>query len=84
MSTKEIIEESDRLLLTEWLDHEKELVVKMVKTMVDYKRLIPKALKEDVLALLVMANRIKLEYDALVASSKTPSDEEVNLEPNRT
>ena len=70
MSTKEIVDEADKLFSKEWLDHERALIKRMVDNMVAYKRLIPKCMKEDIKQLLVMANRIKTEYDELVVGTQ--------------
>lgn len=75
MSTKEIIAEGNKLLERSWEQHEKDLVKKLLDTMVSYKSFIPKALKEDIKAMLVMANRIKNDYDQLVL--KTQLDQKV-------
>jgi hypothetical protein len=66
MSTKELIEEANKLLDSTWEESEKVLVKKMLDTMISYKSLIPKFLKADIKALLIMANRIKGDYDDLV------------------
>lgn len=66
MSTKELIEEANKLLERSWEEHEKVLVKRMLDTMVSYKSLIPKSLKTDIKAMLIMANRIKNDYDDLV------------------
>jgi hypothetical protein len=80
MSTKELIEESNKLLANNWEDHEKELVKRMIDSLVAYKSLIPKSLKQDVKSMLQMANRIKAEYDLLLEkykNDKTDKEEEV-------
>lgn len=66
MSTKELIEEGNKLLESSWEEHEKILVRRMLDTIVSYKSLIPKSLKADIKAMLIMANRIKNDYDGLV------------------
>lgn len=70
MSTKELVEEANKLLASNWEDHEKELVKRMIDSLVAYKSLIPKSLKQDVKAMLQMANRIKAEYDMLLEKYK--------------
>lgn len=75
MSTKELIEEANKLLASNWEDHEKDLVKRMVDSLVAYKSLIPKSLKQDVKAMLQMANRIKTEYDLLLAKYKNETDD---------
>lgn len=83
MSTKELIEEANKLLASNWEDHEKNLVKRMIDSLVAYKSLIPKSLKNDVKAMLQMANRIKREYDELLErykSEKASSSELQQLE----
>ena len=75
MSTKELIEEANKLLASNWEDHEKELVKRMIDSLVAYKSLIPKSLKQDVKAMLQMANRIKAEYDILLEKYKNEHKE---------
>jgi len=76
MSTKELIEEANKLLASNWEDHEKELVKRMIDSLVAYKSLIPKSLKQDVKAMLQMANRIKAEYDMLLEKYKSEHKED--------
>jgi hypothetical protein len=83
MSTKELIEEANKLLASNWEDHEKDLVKRMIDSLIAYKALIPKSLKNDVKAMLQMANRIKREYDELLEKYKNEqknSEELKNLE----
>ena len=83
MSTKELIEEANKLLASNWEDHEKNLVKRMIDSLIAYKSLIPKSLKNDVKAMLQMANRIKREYDELLErykSEKASSSELQQLE----
>lgn len=78
MSTKELIEEANKLLASNWEDSEKELVKRMIDSLVAYKSLIPKSLKQDVKAMLQMANRIKAEYDLLLEKYKNEhKDDEI-------
>lgn len=80
MSTKELIEEANKLLASNWEDHEKDLVKRMIDSLVAYKSLIPKSLKQDVKAMLQMANRIKAEYDLLLEKYKNEKkDEEIQI-----
>ena len=72
MSSKELLEETNKLLSSTWEDSEKILVKRMVDSLISYKALIPKSLKQDVIAMLQMANRIKTEYDMLL--EKYPPD----------
>ena len=80
MSTKELIEEANKLLASNWEDHEKDLVKRMIDSLVAYKSLIPKSLKQDVKAMLQMSNRIKAEYDLLLEKYKNEKkDEEIQI-----
>lgn len=69
MSTNELVIEATKLLESSWLEHEKNLVKRVLDNMISYKSLIPKALKKDIRDLLIMANRIKTEYDNLIIST---------------
>lgn len=80
MSTKELLEEANKLLSSNWENHEKELVKRMIDSLIAYKSLIPKSLKNDVKAMLQMANRIKTEYDELLQKYNT--EMESNNEPD--
>ena len=83
MSTKELIEEATKLLESSWNEHEKILVKRMLDTMVSYKSFIPKSLKADIKALLIMANRIKNDYDELVIKYEQTNidvEEKLNVE----
>lgn len=66
MSTKEINEEGKKLLESSWEEHEKVLVKRLLDNLSSYNYLIPKYMKDDIKALLIMANRIKSEYDILL------------------
>ena len=76
MSTKELLEEANKLLSSNWENHEKELVKRMIDSLIAYKSLIPKSLKNDVKAMLQMANRIKAEYDELLEKYKNEKEKE--------
>lgn len=80
MSTKELIEEANKLLASNWEDHEKELVKRMIDSLISYKALIPKSLKNDVKAMLQMANRIKREYDELLQKYRSEQQNSEELE----
>lgn len=80
MSTKELIEEANKLLASNWEDHEKDLVKRMIDSLVAYKSLIPKSLKNDVKAMLQMANRIKREYDELLERYKSEKETSSELQ----
>jgi hypothetical protein len=76
MSTKELLEEANKLLSSNWQNHEKELVKRMIDSLIAYKSLIPNRLKNDVKAMLQMANRIKAEYDELLDKYKSEKENE--------
>ena len=73
MSTKELIEEGDKLLSNDWNEEDKILVKRMIDSLVSYKYLMPKALKQDIKAIIQLAHRIKNEYDDLCKKYKTLS-----------
>ena len=64
--TQQIIDEANILLESSWEDKDKVLIKRMVDSLISYKRLIPNTLKDDVKTILVMANRIKADYDILL------------------
>jgi hypothetical protein len=68
MSTQQLVESMDELLLKEWLECERELIKRMVENVVSYKRLIPKSIKDDIIALLQLANKIKSDFDLVTRS----------------
>lgn len=84
MSTKELIEEANKLLESNWEEHEKQLVKKLIDSLISYKALIPKSLKNDVKAMLQMANRIKSEYDDLLDKFKKEIKSEEHTEQLET
>jgi hypothetical protein len=69
MSTQQLVESMDELLLKEWLECERELIKRMVENVVSYKRLIPKSIKEDIIALLQLANKVKSDFDLVTKIS---------------
>lgn len=77
MSSKELLEETQKLISSSWEDNEKSLIKRMIDSLISYKNFIPKSLKQDVIAMLQMANRIKAEYDMLLEKYK---NEHVNNE----
>lgn len=80
MSTKELLEEANKLLSSNWENHEKELVKRMIDSLIAYKSLIPKRLKNDVKTMLQMANRIKAEYDELLEKYKSEKEQSKELQ----
>ena len=68
--TQQIIEEANKLLETDWSDQDKELVQRIVGNLKSYKSFIPNYLKDDITSVLIMANKIKMEYDDLLIKFK--------------
>lgn len=72
-------EEIDLLLAKDWGHEEKAVIAKMLKAVLYYKRMIPKSLKEDILATLKLCNRLKAELEdlraKLISSCQTESAE---------
>jgi hypothetical protein len=66
--------ESQSLLEMGWSPEEKELISRLVKHMIDYRRLIPSYLKEDILALFKMAKKLRKEYEILESVKSDFSD----------
>jgi hypothetical protein len=64
-SSSDIIELINSLLEKSWAPEEMVLLTKLSDNLLYYKKLIPKALKTDIVAVLTMANSIKSEYDVL-------------------
>jgi len=73
-TTKEMLEEAQRLLSTDWKDEDKVLIKKMIDSLVSYKSLIPRGLRQDITSILQMATRIKSEYDELLLKYKNTQD----------
>ena len=68
--TLKIIEQANILLETDWSQEDKELVQRIVGNLKSYKSLIPNSLKDDITSVLIMANKIKREYDELLIKFK--------------
>lgn len=64
--TQEIINEANILLESDWDQKDKDLIKRMVDTLVSYRRLIPNGLKEDIKIILEIANKIKADYEILL------------------
>jgi hypothetical protein len=77
MSSKEILEEGNKLLSKNWLTSEKELIQRLLDNIISYKSLIPKTTKKDITELLILSNHIKEEYDELkkLVQEKHPDNE---------
>lgn len=65
MSTREILDEMYKLMNTDLTEEELALLEKMLNSIKFYKSLIPKDLKQDIVSLLIMANKYKSEYDII-------------------
>lgn len=68
--TQHLLDEIDKLLNSTWNETDKELIQRMAGTLQYYKTFMPKVLKQDVRAILEIANRIKREYDELLVKYK--------------
>jgi hypothetical protein len=68
-----MIEQTNALLNHEWEPHEKDMIKRLVDSLLYYKYLIPKNLKSDVVAILDMANNIKHEYTVLKRTKNAPN-----------
>lgn len=66
MSSKDIKIQSDSLLELNWEQEEKNTISRLVKQMIDYRMMIPGYLKEDILSLLKIANKLKRDYEELL------------------
>lgn len=77
MSSKDILEEGNKLLTKNWLQKEKDLIQRVLDNTIYYKSLLPKTTKKDITELLILANHIKEEYDELkkLVNQKHPDDE---------
>lgn len=64
--TQEIINQANILLESNWDQTEKDLIKRMVNTLVSYKRVIPNGLKDDIKVILEIANKIKCDYEDLL------------------
>jgi hypothetical protein len=66
MSSKDIKIQSDSLLELNWEQEEKDTISRLVKQMIDYRMMIPGYLKEDILSLLKLANKLRRDYEELL------------------
>jgi hypothetical protein len=60
-----MLEQINCLLNQDWSIEEKKMIQRLVDTLLYYKYLIPKNLKQDVISVLDMANVIKQDYAKL-------------------
>ena len=65
MSSKEVKQQLDNLLAHDWEDEQKSLLSRVFEHITYYNRIIPKSMKEDILAILLLANGLKSELDDL-------------------
>jgi hypothetical protein len=65
MSSKQVKEQLDNLLAHNWEEEQKELLSRVFENITYYNRFIPKTMKEDILAVLLLANGLKAELDDL-------------------
>lgn len=71
MSSKELFEQTERLLILNWDESEKLLIKRLTDSLISYKLLLPKSLKQDIKDMLVMSTKIKEEYDNLIKYNNT-------------
>ena len=69
-----IEEELSRLLERQWTDEERAMINRIMDGLLYYKKLIPKALKNDVVAALQLCNRLKLQLEELLDSREDSLD----------
>jgi hypothetical protein len=65
-----IEEEFKKLLSKEWEQQERGILEKVMDGIVYYRKLMPKALKNDVLIAIQMCNRLKDQLDTLLAEKQ--------------
>jgi len=84
-----IEEELSRLLERQWTDEERSMIKRIMDGLLYYKKLIPKALKNDVVSALQLCNRLKSQLEELLNSQATLSleclgeDNQPNIEGNK-
>ncbi|NBP02798.1 MAG: hypothetical protein EBU90_22310 [Proteobacteria bacterium] len=80
-----IEEELARLLERQWTDEERAMINRIMDGLLYYKKLIPKALKNDVVAALQLCNRLKLQLEDLIQSrSEEEPEGTLGQEPEGT
>ncbi|NBP16104.1 hypothetical protein EBU95_17230 [bacterium] len=80
-----IEEELSRLLERQWTDEERAMINRIMDGLLYYKKLIPKALKNDVVAALQLCNRLKLQLEDLIQSrSEEEPEGTLGQEPEGT
>lgn len=58
-------EEMKKLLEKDWDEDESKLITRLLENLVYYKRLMPKALKLDIISALELCNKLKVELEDL-------------------
>lgn len=64
-TTSDITTLIESILQKSWASEEKMLLKKLSDNFLYYKKLLPKAVKADIVSVLTIANHIKAEYDDL-------------------
>jgi hypothetical protein len=70
MSSKDIKLQTDSLLELSWEQQERDTISRLVKHLIDYRMMIPGYLKEDILSILKIAKKLKIEYEELLQEKK--------------
>ena len=78
-----IEEELSRLLERQWTDEERAMINRIMDGLLYYKKLIPKALKNDVVSALQLCNRLKSQLEELV-NTREESSEPMVVETENT
>lgn len=75
-----IEEEFQKLLAKEWIEDERQMIERIMKGMLYYKKLMPKSLKADVVSALQLCNKLKHQLEHLVKRvDKDVLDNLINL-----
>ena len=64
-------EEMQKLLAKDWCEEEYKLINRLLENLKYYKRLMPKALKLDIISALELCNRLKIELEEMRATMAT-------------
>lgn len=60
-----IEQEFQKLLDREWLDEERELIEKIIESVLYYKKFLPRQMKDDVIRALQLCNQLKEKLEIL-------------------
>lgn len=60
-----IEQEFQKLLDREWLDEERELIEKIIESVIYYKKFLPRQMKDDVIRALQLCNQLKEKLEIL-------------------